>query len=78
MFVILLGFQYILDLIKKQNNKIDNLAGSLATFETIDNVKDRIKKANDKNKKFTEDEIGKLNNKMKDLEMNTSKKLNTF
>ena len=55
MFVILLGFQYILDLIKKQNNKIDNLAGSLATFETIDNVKDHIKKANDKNKKFTED-----------------------
>ena len=33
------GFQYLMDMIKKQNNKINSLADNLSTFETIENVK---------------------------------------
>jgi hypothetical protein len=33
------GFQFLLDMIKKQNNKINSLADSMSTFETIENVK---------------------------------------
>ena len=29
-------------------------------------------------KKFTEEEVAKISNRLKDLEMNTSKKLNNF
>ncbi len=31
-YFISIAFQYLVDLIKKQNNKIDNLADSLSTF----------------------------------------------
>jgi hypothetical protein len=33
------GFQHLIDLIKKIDQKVDNLSGSLSTFETIDNSK---------------------------------------
>lgn len=72
------GFQYLLDMIKKQNNKINSLADNLSTFETIENVKQQIKKSANTAKKFTEDETSKLTARFKQLDMNTSKKLNGF
>jgi len=72
------ALQSLYESVKKTNQRVDNLASMLDSFETKDNVKDSVRKSTAAGKKSLEDECDKILNRLKELEMKTNKKISEF
>ena len=70
-----LAIQYVYDCLKKKDEQVANINSQLNQFEKADDATENNRRAIQTCKKYTDDEIGKVLTRFKELEMKTNKKI---